>query len=69
MNETIEITKLTATYQFQRWMRQVDECIRQRTGGMDSNDLPDCTYSDWFADGVTARGAASRAIKYAKGEE
>lgn len=49
---------------FEAWLAKVDAIIRQRTG-LTLRDLPDCPYQDWYADGKTPAGAASKAIKNA----
>lgn len=51
---------------FYNWMIAVDGHIARRMGGLNSNDLPDCCYRDWFDDGVSSERAASRAIRNAK---
>ena len=50
---------------FNGWMAKVNALIEARLG-MSSSDLPDCCYRDWYDEGVTPKGAASRAIKAAK---
>jgi len=51
---------------FKQWKRAVDaECAAQ-LGGLTTDDLPDCSYYDWWSDGVTPKSAVKRAIKYAK---
>lgn len=52
---------------FEQWMKSVDAwCIAKC--GMSVHDLPDCCYADWHADGMTAKQAATKAIKAAKSE-
>ena len=46
---------------FIQWMRQVDACISARLG-VDSRDLTDMPYRDYFDDGLSAREAADEAI-------
>ncbi len=48
---------------FEQWMKKVDEIIANKLGGLTSSDLADVCYIVWFEDGVTPKGAASRAIK------
>jgi Family of unknown function (DUF5419) len=51
---------------FTQWMAEVDEYIAVRYMGVDSNDLPDQNYRDWFDDGLSSTRAAKRAIRYAE---
>lgn len=48
---------------FDAWMKKVDAAIADKCGGLDSRDLPDQPYAQWFDDGKTAKGAASKACK------
>lgn len=48
----------------EEYMRKVDSFISGHCG-LVSADLPDCNYAQWLEDGVTARSAASRAIRNA----
>ena len=52
---------------FDEWKESVASIVERRTG-MSLSDLPDCSYADWFQQGVTPKGAANRAIKEAGGE-
>lgn len=47
---------------FEQWMEAVDQHVLN-TVGLGYQDLPDCPYRDWYDDGVSAKRAASRAIK------
>ncbi len=49
---------------FARWMREVDAHVCA-IAGVSVHDLPDCPFWDWHEDGVSARSAARRALKYA----
>lgn len=49
---------------FEVWMKEVDAILAKRLCGLTSADLMDCMYCDWHEEGVTPKGAASRAIKY-----
>lgn len=51
---------------FDQWLKEVDAAIKAKFMGLGMLDLPDCPYADWYEDGVTPKGAASRAIKRAK---
>ena len=58
---------MTDEAKFQAWMKQVDRIVSERTG-LSVHDLEDCCYRDWYDDKVSAKSAASRAIKNAGGE-
>lgn len=47
---------------FQQWMNKVNQIINAKIG-LDSGDLPDCCYLDWYNDGMTAASAATRAVR------
>jgi len=47
---------------FEQWMREVDNEVKKKIG-LSVHDLPDCCFADWYSDGKTAKGAASKAIK------
>jgi len=49
---------------FEQWFAEVDAACRAKYG-VSVNDLPDCPFSDWYADGKTPKGAASKAWKMA----
>ncbi len=50
---------------FSQWKAAVDVAVMRHVGlGVD--DLPDCCYADWHADGMTPEQAAGKAIKAAK---
>jgi hypothetical protein len=51
---------------FEQWLKQVDDFV-QRYCGLDTSDLPDCNYRDWYEDGDKPATAAKRAIRMAKG--
>jgi len=53
---------------FEDWKKQVDFHIGKKVGGMTSDDLPDQPYADWHEQGVGPKSAASKAIRYAKGD-
>ena len=55
-----------ANVKFYAWMKAVDYRLTAKIG-LDSNDLPDCAYYDWFEDGVTPAAAAKMAIVEAGG--
>jgi hypothetical protein len=55
----------TSERKFGEWMRRVDEIIYNRCY-VGAEDLPDCTYRDWYDDGMTPKKAAGRAIKNAR---
>lgn len=56
-------TKLT----FEQWLREVDRAVVAKVG-LSYQDLPDCCYRDWYDQGVSPKGAASRAIRSAKAD-
>jgi hypothetical protein len=63
MNDTIHGTTRMS---FENWRTAVDREVGRRLGlGLD--DLPDVCLMDWYEDGVTVKGAAGRAIRYARG--
>jgi len=51
---------------FEIWMERVDRELADELGGLTNEDLPDCCYADWHADGVSPKRAAKRAISRAK---
>lgn len=53
---------------FEEWMSRVNQLISEKLGGLDSNDLPDQCYRDWFEDGVSAKMAANRAVRSVRNE-
>ena len=55
-------TNRTMTYK--RWLKSVDDCVWSLRG-VSVHDLPDCTYNDWYEDGVDDQTAARRAIRQA----
>lgn len=48
---------------FPLWMVQVDELIARAFLGMDSNDLPDQPYRDWYEDGLSPREALTELVE------
>ena len=52
---------------FETWMAQVDRYLDVLCG-LTSDDLADCSYHDWFDDGMTAQRAARKAIRENGGE-
>ncbi len=59
------VTEPKKDNRFKEWMARVDLLLELKTG-MDSNDLPDCSYHDWFDRGMSAENAARQAIKLAR---
>jgi hypothetical protein len=53
---------------FEEWRKAVDAAVSRATG-LSLDDLPDVALRDWYDDGVTPKSAASRAVKYAGGED
>lgn len=51
---------------FEAWMVKVNKLVSDRVG-LTTDDLPDCPYADWHQDGMTPKGAASKAIRMADG--
>lgn len=49
---------------FDAWMKEVDLNIEKKCG-MASLDLPDQPYRSWYEDGMSAKSAAAKAVKYA----
>ena len=47
---------------FEEWMKDVDAAVSARIG-LSVHDLADCCFRDWYDAGVSAKSAASRAIK------
>lgn len=52
---------------FESWMENVDRAVAAKTG-LRVHDLPDCSFRNWYDDGVRAKSAASRAIRAARDE-
>lgn len=48
---------------FKAWMRAVDRAVQAKVG-LSLSDLSDQPYADWYADGVSPKQAAGRAIRY-----
>lgn len=51
---------------FDEWMQKVNDICWERYG-LSADDLPDVPYYDWYDEGVTPGGAATRAYKNAGG--
>jgi hypothetical protein len=49
---------------FEDWMKKVD-CHIEYAIGLSTSDLPDCCYRDWYDNGMSAKAAAAKAIRYA----
>ena len=49
---------------FDEWLALVDKQVEAKVG-LNYLDLPDCAYYDWYADEVSPKAAATRAIKAA----
>jgi hypothetical protein len=58
--------RVMAVDRFAAWFDAVDRIVEKRVG-MSVRDLPDCSYRDWFDDGITANQAARLAIEEAGG--
>ena len=56
------------TQTFEAWMEAVDAQV-EALCGCSVHDLPDCLFADWYADGVSPRTAARRAIRNANDED
>lgn len=52
---------------FEQWKRLVDAMV-WKVAGCSADDLPDCCYYDWFANGKSPAAAARKAIRLAGGE-
>jgi len=50
---------------FEVWMDAVEKAVQAKTG-LSLSDLPDSNYRDWYEDGMTAKGAANKAIRSAR---
>lgn len=60
---------MAAKKSFEQWLKDVDVAIAIKVGSripISHRDLPDVNYLDWYSDGVSAKAAAARAVKYAK---
>lgn len=44
------------------WMKEVDAACYAKAG-VSVHDLSDCAFADWYDDGVSAKSAASKALK------
>ena len=51
---------------FEQWIKEVDQIIGAKYFGLGHRDLPDVNYLDWYEDGISAKSAAAKAVKYAK---
>jgi hypothetical protein len=51
-----------ALLSFEAWMRLVDRELLMKCG-MDSRDLADCSYLEWYEDGDSPKAAASKALR------
>ena len=58
---------MPTTKTYAQWMAEVNAAIEKKYG-LSSDDLPDCTYRDWYEEGATAKQAAGRAIRLARDE-
>lgn len=47
---------------FEEWKKKANE-ICWNKHGCSLDDMADCCYYDWYEDGVSPRGAVSRAVK------
>ena len=52
---------------FSEWFKDVDGHVYAKAG-MSVHDLGDCPYHDWYESGMSAKSAASKAIKNAGGD-
>ena len=50
---------------FLEWKARVNAVISRKTGGLTSDDLPDCMYHDWYDEGMTPAEAANEAVEAA----
>lgn len=50
---------------FEQWLKEVNNALIEKCS-LGYMDLPDCSYAQWFEDGITPKQAAARAIKNAK---
>lgn len=53
-------------FSFSQWKQAVDILV-QRKAGLSLSDLNDCPTADWFDQGISAKIAASKAIRYSGG--
>jgi len=49
---------------FEQWKQRIDNLLAH-VYGITSDDLPDCTWRDWYDDGLRPIYAANRALKRA----
>jgi hypothetical protein len=56
------------TQTFDAWLAEVDAQV-WALAGCSVRDLPDCLFADWYADGMSSRTAARRAIRNADNDE
>lgn len=59
--EETGITAEPEAFAFTRWMTEVTQNL-EALYGLEPDDLPDCTYADWFASDMTAEEAAREAM-------
>jgi hypothetical protein len=60
---------MPTTISFDDWMKQVDHILSDEYCGFDTNDLADCSYRDWYDDGLTPLEATKKVIRYNGGSD
>ena len=53
---------------FEAWMKAVDSHLL-RLVGVESSDMSDVCYADWYEDGMSPSQAARRAMRCESGED
>lgn len=59
------MTRRSFKMSFEEWKKHANN-VCEREYGLSLDDLADCPYADWHANGVTPQRAAKRAICNAK---
>ena len=49
---------------FEEWLKEVDEILWSKVG-LSKDDLPDCSYRDWYDEGMSPVRAAGKAVRNA----
>lgn len=52
---------------FEQWLNEMDKVVKEKAY-LSYQDLPDCSYSQWYEDGLSPKQAANKAISNAKKE-
>lgn len=53
---------------FEQWLKKVDEILEDLLVGLNSQDLPDMNYRDYYDEGTSPKRMAKIAMKNAGGD-